>query len=143
MSEIKPVTRFDLGYSFYGYAEMQTSETGDYVEFAALEALQAENEELKRKHKFTCENLDNTVPFIEELEQKNAAAPEYNESVICKKCNGNMKQGTAIQNSIVSATPDFPDQLHGVTMSMDGEAAMVSCMKCEKCGNSFSIKDNK
>lgn len=72
-----------------------------------------------------------------------AAAPEYNDSVICKKCNGNMKQGTAIQNSIVSATPDFPDQLHGVTMSMDGEAAMVSCMKCEKCGNSFSIKDNK
>lgn len=35
--------------------------------------LKAENAELKRNHKFTCENLANTVPFIEELEQKNAA----------------------------------------------------------------------
>ena len=37
-----------------------------------IQALQKENEELKRHHKLTCENLLNTVPFIEELEQKNA-----------------------------------------------------------------------
>lgn len=45
MSEIKPVPveRFDMGYSFYGYPEMQSSETGDYVEFAAYEALKAES----------------------------------------------------------------------------------------------------
>lgn len=49
MSAIKPVTaeRFDMGYSFYGQPEMQSSETGDYVEFAAYEALQKENAELK------------------------------------------------------------------------------------------------
>lgn len=40
---------------------------------AQVKALQKENAELKRNHKFTCENLANTVPFIEELEQKNAA----------------------------------------------------------------------
>jgi hypothetical protein len=49
MIEIKPVTveRFDMGDSFYGQPEMQSSETGDYVEFAAYEALQKENAALK------------------------------------------------------------------------------------------------
>lgn len=40
----KPVERFDLGYSFYDCPEMQSSETGGYVEFAAYESLQKENE---------------------------------------------------------------------------------------------------
>lgn len=45
----KPVERFDFGYSFYGHPEMQSSETGDYVEFAAYKALKAENEALRKQ----------------------------------------------------------------------------------------------
>lgn len=56
MTEIKPVPaeRFNMGYSFYDQPEMQTSETGDYVEFSAYEALQKENERLDFKFKHYC-----------------------------------------------------------------------------------------
>lgn len=80
MSEIKPVATWEThckrNPSCAEQAHLYASEAKS-IEIeelrAAYEALQKENAELKRNHKFTCENLANTVPFIEELEQKNAA----------------------------------------------------------------------
>lgn len=70
MNEIKPVERFTFSVD---HEIAHQDELGIWVKFSDYEALQKENEEMKRHHKLTCENLLNTVPFIQELEQKNAA----------------------------------------------------------------------
>ncbi len=80
MSEIKPVARFDLGYSFYGYAEMQTSETGDYVEFAALEALQEELEDEKQKGAALWKNVESRCKEIDALQAENTKLKEESQN---------------------------------------------------------------
>ncbi len=54
----------------------------------------------------------------------------------CKKCGGEMKQGKALEQSF-SGKPDF---IGGsvCTVSPDGTANLIDCMKCEKCG--WSVK---
>ncbi len=51
----------------------------------------------------------------------------------CKKCNGELKPGVAIQQTY-TGLPDFPNDKYPVTMSAGGQGRLVDCMKCENCG---------
>lgn len=57
--------------------------------------------------------------------------------VKCRKCGGQGKKGQALQNNF-SGIPDFPgDSI--VTMSPDGTANLIDCLKCEDCGHSWVL----
>lgn len=51
----------------------------------------------------------------------------------CGKCGGDMKASKAIIPS-VSGHPDFASDGEVVTVSPDGGAVLVDCLKCEFCG---------
>ena len=55
----------------------------------------------------------------------------------CKKCNTEMKKGQALVDVYGVGMTDFIGQCRkseGQTMSATGEAQMVDCLKCPKCG---------
>lgn len=58
--------------------------------------------------------------------------------IICKKCGGGCKPSKALLN-IMKSSNDFGDDAgqFGATRRPSGEAEMVDCLKCEKCGHSF------
>jgi len=51
----------------------------------------------------------------------------------CKKCEGDMQPGVAIQNTL-TGMPDFPGDRHAVTLSPGGPGKLIDCMKCTACG---------
>lgn len=87
MSEIKPVYRYKVLETLsWLYSETEPKRPLAVVETlypaAAYEALQKENAEMKRHHKFACENLANTVPFINQLEQENEALRKQSDEML-------------------------------------------------------------
>ena len=50
----------------------------------------------------------------------------------CKRCNGEMKPGKAIEQTYTG----IPDFIGGdvVTMSPGGPGRLIDCMKCVECG---------
>lgn len=50
----------------------------------------------------------------------------------CKRCNGEMKPGKAIEQTYTG----IPDFIGGdvVTMSPGGPGRLIDCLKCSKCG---------
>lgn len=60
----------------------------------------------------------------------------------CQRCNGEMREGQALQNTISTGIPDFPGatDLAGQTFSFTGPAKMVRVLKCVDCGYSRSLK---
>jgi len=54
----------------------------------------------------------------------------------CKKCDGIMRPGEAIEQTW-AGKPDFVGDRHPVTFSPGGAGRLVTCMKCECCG--FSV----
>jgi hypothetical protein len=57
----------------------------------------------------------------------------------CKKCGGEMVIGQALENNL-SGIPDFIGDKYPVTVSPDGTAKLISCLKCKNCGWSVRIK---
>jgi hypothetical protein len=57
----------------------------------------------------------------------------------CKRCNVPMRPGKALVNNL-GGVVDFAGDKYPVTMSPDGTAKMVDCLKCPKCGHSESEK---
>ena len=55
----------------------------------------------------------------------------------CRKCGGEMKEGKAMQSTLTSGAPDFPDS-DVVTVSPGGPGKLVDCWKCCECGWSVS-----
>jgi hypothetical protein len=54
----------------------------------------------------------------------------------CRHCKVTMVEGVALISRI-SGTPEWPDS-KVVTMSLSGEADMVTVLKCPECGGSVS-----
>ncbi len=54
----------------------------------------------------------------------------------CKKCNGLMKDGVALENTY-TGIPDFPGNSI-VTLSVGGPGRLVNVEKCGYCGWSVS-----
>jgi len=57
----------------------------------------------------------------------------------CKKCNGEMRLGQALEQTLISGSPDFPGDKVGITMSAGGPGKLVDCMKCSDCGWSIAL----
>jgi len=55
----------------------------------------------------------------------------------CRRCNGLMAEGVAIQETL-TGVPDFPGGAVA-TVSPGGPGRLVPCMKCQKCGHSLSV----
>lgn len=55
----------------------------------------------------------------------------------CKKCDSEMKEGKALIDNL-DGMPDFIGDDHVYTVSPDGTAELVDCLKCEKCGWSMT-----
>lgn len=85
----KPVERFDLGYSFYDCPEMQSSETGGYVEFAAYEALKAENEKLEAHYEGALDSIREHQQICNALKAENEELKEENRLLkgVCEVSN--------------------------------------------------------
>jgi hypothetical protein len=56
----------------------------------------------------------------------------------CKKCNGDMQEGHALQQNY-SGKPDFIGSKEVCTMSPDGTASLIKCLKCVDCGYSITM----
>lgn len=54
----------------------------------------------------------------------------------CKKCNGEMKPGKAIEQTY-AGSPDFAGH-EVITVSPGGSGKLINCLKCEKCGHSIT-----
>ena len=50
-----------------------------------------------------------------------------------------MLPGKALQQTFTSGSPDFPNDSVGITVSPGGPGKLVDVLKCENCGNSFTI----
>lgn len=61
--------------------------------------------------------------------------------MICSKCGGDMKEGLAMQSTLVSGMPDFIGDKQGITLSEGGPGRLIPCLKCEECGYSITIGD--
>lgn len=56
-----------------------------------------------------------------------------NEESICKKCNGIMIKSKALEMEF-GGYPDFPNDKYPCTISPNGSAHLVDCLKCSSCG---------
>jgi hypothetical protein len=56
----------------------------------------------------------------------------------CKKCNGDMREGKVIAQTVTGA-PDFVGDKHAVTMSYGGPGVLIDCLKCGTCGWSVTM----
>ena len=66
-----------------------------------------------------------------------APAPEKHD--VCKKCYHAMIPSTAIQQTFVTGSSDFPgEQTRGITVSPGGPGTVIDCLKCENCGWSIT-----
>ena len=54
-------------------------------------------------------------------------------TTICKKCNGKMKPGKAMQQTY-TGIGDFNDNDDVCTVSPGGPGKLIDCLKCEDCG---------
>lgn len=56
----------------------------------------------------------------------------------CRKCGGEMRPSAAFENTArPSRLPDFPGEApggRGATITFDGPAVLLRCMKCSACG---------
>lgn len=58
--------------------------------------------------------------------------------IICKKCGGDCSKSKAIIN-LLSASSEWNDgDMLGATLSPSNEGKLINCLKCKKCGHSFS-----
>lgn len=59
----------------------------------------------------------------------------------CRKCGGIDTPSKAFNNTLISFD-DFGEDAgqHGTTMSRQGLAKLVDCIKCESCGHSWIPK---
>lgn len=57
--------------------------------------------------------------------------------LLCAKCKIQMKTGKALQNNL-SGIPDFVGDDHCCTVSPDGTARLIDCLKCPECGKCVS-----
>jgi hypothetical protein len=55
----------------------------------------------------------------------------------CPKCNTEMTDGLAIENTWVGK-PDFIGDTRCVTMSPGGPGKLIECVKCHECGFSLT-----
>lgn len=55
----------------------------------------------------------------------------------CRKCNGNMRPGTYLAQTM-TGIPDFPGDRHAVTVSPGGPGWLAECLKCDVCGHSVT-----
>ena len=51
----------------------------------------------------------------------------------CRKCNGKMKEGKAIEQTY-TGIPDFIGDDHICTVSPGGPGKLIKFLKCEDCG---------
>ena len=58
----------------------------------------------------------------------------------CKKqnCNGTMRPGKAVQETLVGRLLDFPGDTYPVTLSTGGAGKLIDCLKCDECGYSIT-----
>ena len=61
-----------------------------------------------------------------------------NKEVRCFKCGGIMKEGVALENTLISSD-DFGNDAgtRGTTQSRIGPAKIIKVYKCSTCGQSF------
>jgi len=57
--------------------------------------------------------------------------------VKCRKCGGQVKQGVAIQSTLVSSIGDFHSTDY-CTFSVGGPGQLIDVYKCGECGHSYS-----
>lgn len=77
--------------------------------------------------------------FVEEMAGV-LAQPLQSNTLVCRKCAGNMKTGQAMAQTFSAGRPDFPGDAHGVTMSPGGPGKLIECLKCEVCGWSVTAR---
>lgn len=78
-------------------------------------------------------NFDN---MVQDIGPQRALGIERCTRGLCMHCGGQMRPSMAYQNSMTFAQ-DFPGEKtgsRGQTMSRDGVAQLVNCVKCEACG---------
>lgn len=73
--------------------------------------------------------------FFELRVQVRGALPAPVQPGYCYKCNTLMKQGQALESTLVGF-PDFPGDPYPVTVSPGGPGRLVECLKCPTCGHS-------
>ena len=54
----------------------------------------------------------------------------------CKRCQGSMRVGIALANTLTAGMPDFLGQtdMRGQTMSYGGPGKLIPVSKCSACG---------
>lgn len=62
---------------------------------------------------------------------------------ICRRCNVEMRLGTALAQTFTAGMPDFPGDTHAVTFSAGGPGKVVPCWKCPECGRSITMGDGE
>ncbi|MGZ8158355.1 MAG: hypothetical protein ACXWT4_06055 [Methylobacter sp.] len=60
----------------------------------------------------------------------------------CKRCQGEMKPGKAIKNTL-TGIPDFIGDDHVCTVSPGGPGKLIDCLKCPECGYSVTLGNNE
>ena len=58
----------------------------------------------------------------------------------CKRCKTALKDGIALEEN-TSGVSDFIGDDEVCTVSPDGTAYMIPCLKCPKCGTSYKLKE--
>lgn len=77
--------------------------------------------------------------------QSGNTATDVEQTVIrvCRKCGGEMRPSTAVQETMTMGMPDFPGDTdadtRGRTMSHGGPGRFVRCNKCVACGWSVTL----
>lgn len=62
------------------------------------------------------------------------------EKITCKKCKGECKPSTALENTWVSSDDFGGDAFQpGSTISKIGQPVIIDCYKCIECGHSFTL----
>jgi ribosomal protein S27AE len=79
------------------------------------------------------------VEVNKQLDERNLEV----EGKYCPRCGASLFLGKALMNQAQAGLPDFPGDSGiqpGQTFSFSGEAKMVECLKCEKCGYSRTLQ---
>ncbi len=56
----------------------------------------------------------------------------------CIKCDVELVEGKAIEQTYTGGALDFPSDKYPVTLSAGGSGKLVDCLKCNKCGWSIT-----
>ncbi len=55
----------------------------------------------------------------------------------CRRCNTQAKRGKALKNTLAGSSEWADGDMEGATLTLSGNADLIDCWKCPKCGHSW------